>query len=78
MDDFVIVAVLALVYTSGLFVIPYLILFALANVAYRLASGRFFRWVSWRTAAPLLVVLLGGWLVFYNALKGTAHFVITH
>jgi hypothetical protein len=77
-DDFFIIGVLSLVYAWVLLSVPYLILLALANIVCRLASGHFFRWVSWRTIVPLSLVTLGGWLFFYNMLKGTALFVITH
>ena len=77
-DDMFIIGALSLLYTWALLFMPCLILLALANVVYRLASGRFFRWVSWRTVVPLSLVTLGGWLFFYNMLKGTALFVITH
>ena len=56
----------------------YLILLALANIVCRLASGRFFRWVSWRTFAPLVVLLLGcAGFIFYAFTRPNA-FVITH
>jgi hypothetical protein len=78
MDDFIFVAILALIYALAMLVIPYLILFVLTNVVYRLASGRFFRWVSWRTALPFLLVLISGWLFIFNSLRSTPHFLITH
>ena len=77
-DDMFIIGALSLLYAWALVLMPCLILLALANVVYRLVSGRFFRWVSWRTVVPLAAVTLVGWLLFYNELKGTAHFVITH
>jgi hypothetical protein len=46
MEDFLFVAILPLIYAGTLIVIPYLILFVLTNVVYRIASGRFFRWVN--------------------------------
>ena len=77
-DDVFIIGILSLLYAWALVLMPCLILLALANVVYRLVSGRFFRWLSWRKVVPLAVVTLVGWLFFYHALKGTAHFVITH
>ena len=78
-DDVFIIGVLSLLYAWGLLLLPCMILVALANVVYRLASGRFFRWLSWRTVVPLAVVTLVGWAFFYNLLKNTSTaFVITH
>lgn len=56
----------------------YAVLLALVNVAYRLKSGRFFRWASWRTFAPFLLLFLGcACFVFYAFTRPNA-FVIAH
>ena len=78
MEDYIFVAPWALVFAVLMVVLPYLLLFALTNVVYRLVSGRFFRWVSWRTLVPFLLVLLGGWGFIIHALTRPHAFVITH
>ena len=78
MDDYFFLLVWALAFAFAIVVPAYAVLLALANVAYRLASGRFFRWVSWGTFAPLLVLFLGcAGFVFYTFTRPNA-FVITH
>jgi hypothetical protein len=78
MDEFLFVAMIALIWTLMMVVAPYLILFALTNVVYRLVSGRFFRWMSWRTVVPFLLVFFGGWGFLIYVLFHEPVFVITH
>lgn len=78
MGDYFFLAMWALVFAFFIVVPAYVILLALANVGYRLASGRFFRWVSGRTFAPFLLLFLGcAGFVFYAFTRPNA-FVITH
>lgn len=56
----------------------YAVLLALVNVAYRLKSGRFFRWVSWGTFAPFLLLFLAcAGFILYTFTRPNA-FPITH
>ena len=78
MDSYFFLAIWALVFAFVIAVPAYAVLLALANVAYRLASGRFFRWASWGTFAPFLLLFLGcAGFVFYAFTRPNA-FVITH
>ena len=78
MDSYLLLATSALVFAFVVVVPTYAALLALVNVAYRVASGRFFRWMSWRTFAPLLVLFLGcAVFIFYTFTRPNA-FVITH
>jgi hypothetical protein len=80
MDGFegVVYLILILVFAFVIVVPAYAILLALANVVYRLASGRFFHWARWSTFAPLLLLFLGcAGFVFYGFTRPNA-FVITH
>jgi uncharacterized BrkB/YihY/UPF0761 family membrane protein len=78
MDTYFFMAGWALVFACVIVVPAYALLLALANVAYRLASGRFFRWTSWRTFVPLLVLSLGVWGFFFYAFTRPNAFAITH
>jgi hypothetical protein len=78
MDDYFLLAAWALAFALVIVVPAYAVLLALANVAYRLKSGRFFRWVSWGTFAPFLLLSLGcAGFVFYAFTRPGA-FAITH
>jgi hypothetical protein len=77
MDSYFFLAAWALLFASAVVVPAYVALLALVNVAYRLKSGRYFRWLSWRTVAPLTFVTVVGWFFFFRMLKGSpAGFVV--
>ena len=78
MNDFVFVCALALIYAVVMLAAPYLVLVLAANLLYRLAAGKFFRWLSWRTVVPFFVLLLGGWGFIAYALSDPRAFAITH
>jgi hypothetical protein len=78
MDAYFSLALWALIFALAVAVPAYSLLLALANVAYRLAAGRFFRWSSWRTFAPFLLLYLGcAGFIFYAFTRPNA-FAITH
>ncbi|MBV8855939.1 MAG: hypothetical protein JOZ96_28740 [Acidobacteria bacterium] len=78
MYPYYILAKWALIFAFFVVAPAYAALLALVNVAYRLKSGRFFRWVSWRTFAPFLLLLLAcAGFIFYTFTRPGA-FVITH
>ena len=78
MENYLFAAVLALIYTVAMLVCPYIIVIVAANVAYRLMSGRYFRWWSRRTLVPFCVLSAGGWSFFFYALLTSPVFLITH
>ncbi|MFL6257503.1 MAG: hypothetical protein ACJ74T_21055 [Pyrinomonadaceae bacterium] len=78
MDVYFFMVVWALGFTLIVVVPAYALLLALANVAYRVASGRFFRWTSWRTFLPFLVLSLGVWGFVLYAFTRPNAFAITH
>ena len=61
MENYLFAGMLALIYTVAMLLCPYVVVLVLANFTYRLAAGRYFRWLSWRTMLPFLVLLAGGW-----------------
>jgi hypothetical protein len=78
MDAYFFLAAWALAFALVIVAPAYAVLLALANVAYRLKYGRFFRWVSWRTFAPfLLLFLVCAGFVLYAFTRPNA-FAITH
>jgi hypothetical protein len=78
MDSYFFLTVWAVVFAFVIVVPAYAVLLALVNVAYRLASGRYFRWVSWGTFAPLLLLFFGcAGFIFYAFTRPNA-FAITH
>jgi len=78
LDTYYFLVMWALIFGSVVAVPAYSVLLALVNVAYRLKSGRFFRWLSWRTLAPFLVLLLACAGFFLYAFTRPNAFVITH
>ena len=78
MDVYFFFASWALVFAFVAVVPAYAVLLALVNVVYRLTSGRFFRWVSWGTFAPLLLLFLGCAGFFFYTFTRPNAFVISH
>jgi hypothetical protein len=78
MENYLFAGMLALIYTVAMLVCPYVVVLVLANFTYRLTAGRYFRWLSWRTLAPLCALLVGGWSFFFYALLTSPVFLITH
>ena len=72
------VAFTELLLTAAALILPYALLLALANLIYRLVSGRFFRWLSLRTVVPFFLVVGCVWGLFLYALLEGRAFVITH
>ena len=78
MGDLIAIAITALFFTTAALILPYVILLALVNLVYRLASGRLFRWLSLRTALPFLLLVACVWGLFLYALHDGRAFLITH
>ena len=78
MENFLFVGLLAVIYTVTMLICPYVVLIVLANLSYRLAAGRYFRWLSWRTMLPLGALLVGGLGFFFYAIYTGPSFLITH
>ena len=78
MENLLFVGWLAIIYTFTMLICPYVILIVLANLSYRLAAGRYFRWLSWRTMLPLCALLVGGLSFFFYAIYTGPVFLITH
>jgi hypothetical protein len=77
-ENLLFAGMLALIYTIAMLICPYILILVAANLMYRLAAGRYFRWLSWRTIAPLCALLVGGWGIFFYALLTEPVFLITH
>lgn len=78
MENLLFAGMLALIYTIAMLICPCILILVIANFIYRLAAGRYFRWVSWRTMLPLGVLLAGGWGIFFHALLTRPVFLIIH
>lgn len=72
------VAFTALFLAAAALILPYILLLALVNLVYRLASGRFFRWLSLRTTVPFFLIVGCVWGIFIYALVNGRAFLITH
>jgi hypothetical protein len=78
MENLLFAGTLALIYTVAVVVGPYILVLLLANLLCRLLAGKHFRWLSWRTLLPLLVLLAGCWGILFYGLLTRPVFLITH